>query len=53
MIRTRRDHRLWSVDPLLLAIVYVAVLLLVFEVLDVFFGWNLLARGISVLPIFK
>ncbi len=53
MIGSRRDHRPSSVDLFLLVVVYFAVLLLVFEVLDVFFGWKLLARGMSVLPIFK
>ena len=53
MIGSRRDHRPWSVDPLLLVVVYFTVLLLVFAVLDVFFGWKLPARGMSVLPIFR
>lgn len=53
MIGSRHGHHPSSVDPLLLVVVYFAVLLLVFAVLDVFFGWKLLARGMSVLPIFK
>ncbi len=53
MIGSRRDYRPQFLDPFLLVVAYFAVLLLVFAVLDVFFGWKLLARGMSVLPIFK